>query len=143
MALNLTEGGTNLPNKVRWGDTAEDFNFPSTWTAAATNDAGAVTIGDEADEIIDGLALKESFIIYKGNSTWIANYIGGNLVFSFKKLFNDTGILTRNCVQEFEGKHFVVTQGDVIVHNGVSKQSVATNAVKNICLMISIVVIIN
>ena len=130
MALNLTESGTNLPNKVRWGDTAEDFNFPSTWTAAATNDAGAVTIGDEADEIIDGLALKESFIIYKGNSTWIANYIGGNLVFSFKKLFNDTGILTRNCVQEFEGKHFVLTQGDIIVHNGVSKQSVATNAVK-------------
>ncbi len=115
---------------IKAGDTAEDFNFPSTWTAAATNDAGAVTIGDEADEIIDGLALKESFIIYKGNSTWIANYIGGNLVFSFKKLFNDTGILTRNCVQEFEGKHFVVTQGDVIVHNGVSKQSVATNAIK-------------
>ena len=46
MALNLTEGGTNLPNKVRWGDTAEDFNFPSTWTAASTNDAGAATIGD-------------------------------------------------------------------------------------------------
>ena len=45
-----------LPNKVRWGDTAEDFNYPSsTWTASATNDAGAVTIGDEADEIIDGL----------------------------------------------------------------------------------------
>ena len=130
MALNLTEGGTNLPNKVRWGDTAEDFNYPSSWTASATNDAGAVTIGDEADEIIDGLALKESFIIYKGNSTWIANYIGGNLVFSFKKLFNDTGILTRNCVQEYEGKHFVVTQGDIIIHNGVSKKSIATNVVK-------------
>ena len=131
MALNLTESGVNLPNKVRWGDTAEDFNYPATWTAAATNDAGAVTIGDEADEIIDGLALKESFIIYKGNSTWIANYIGGNLVFSFKKLFNDTGILTRNCVQEFEGRHFVVTQGDIIIHNGVSKKSIATNTVKN------------
>ena len=83
MALNLTEGGTNLPNKVRWGDTAEDFSYPSTWTAAATNDAGAVTIGDEADEIIDGLALKESFIIYKGNSTWIANYIGGMVADKF------------------------------------------------------------
>ena len=36
--------------------------------------------------------------------------MGGNLVFSFQKLFNDTGVLTRNCVAEFEGKHFVVTQ---------------------------------
>ena len=36
------------------------------------------------------------------------NYIGGNLVFSFQKLFNDTGILSRNCAVEFDSKHFVV-----------------------------------
>ena len=58
------------------------------------------------------------------------NYIGGNLVFSFQKLFNDTGILSRNCAVEFDGKHFVVVEGDLIVHNGVSKQSVATDIVK-------------
>ena len=130
MALNLTESGTEYPNKVRWGDAAENFSFPSTWTAASTNDAGEVTIGDESDFIVDGLALKQSFVIYKENSTWIANYIGGNLVFSFQKLFNDTGVLTRNCVAEFEGRHFVVTQGDLIVHDAVRKQSVATDLVK-------------
>ena len=130
MALNLTESGIEFPNKVRWGDSAENFSYPSTWTAAATNDAGEITLGDEADFIVDGLALKQSFIIYKENSTWIANYIGGNLVFSFQKLFNDTGVLTRNCVAEFEGKHFVVTQGDLIVHDGVAKKSVATDVVK-------------
>jgi len=130
MALNLTESGTEYPNKVRWGDAAENFALPSTWTAAATNDAGEVTIGDESDFIVDGLALKQSFIIYKENSTWIANYIGGNLVFSFQKLFNDTGVLTRNCIAEFDGNHFVVTQGDLIVHNGVSKKSVASDLIK-------------
>ena len=62
--------------------------------------------------------------------TWLMNYIGGNLVFSFQKLFNDTGILSRNCACEYNGKHFVVTNGDLIVHNGVSKQSVASNVVK-------------
>ena len=58
------------------------------------------------------------------------NYIGGNLVFSFQKLFNDTGILSRNCAVEFDNKHFVVVEGDLIVHNGVSKQSVATDVIK-------------
>ena len=130
MALNLTESGTEFPNKVRWGDAAENFSFPSTWTAASTNDAGEVTIGDESDFIVDGLALKQSFVIYKENSTWLAQYIGGNLVFSFQKLFNDTGVLSRNCVAEFDGKHFVVTQGDLVVHDGVRKQSVATDLVK-------------
>lgn len=130
MALNITTSSTEFPNKVKWGDTAENFSLPSSWTASATNDAGEVTIGDESDVIVDGLALKQSFVIYKENSTWIANYIGGNLVFSFQKLFNDTGVLTRNCIAEFEGKHFVVTQGDLIVHDGVAKKSVATNTVK-------------
>ena len=130
MALNLTESSTELPNKVRWGDAAENFALPSSWTASATNDAGSITIGDESDFIVDGLALKQSFIIYKENSTWFAQYIGGNLVFSFQKLFNDTGVFTRNCIAEFDGNHFVVTQGDLIVHNGVSKKSVATDLIK-------------
>ena len=128
VALNTTESGTNYPNKIRWSDAST--TIPSTWTAAATNDAGANTIGDDGDIIIDGFPLNKSFIIYKEKSTWLMNYIGGNLVFSFQKLFNDTGVLSRNCVVEFDSKHFVVTEGDLIVHNGVSKQSIATNLVK-------------
>ena len=57
-------------------------------------------------------------------------FTGGNLVFDIKKLFDDSGALSRNCVAEFNGKHFVVTNGDLIVHNGVSKQSVASTIVK-------------
>jgi len=128
IALNMTESGNDLQNKVRWSDTS--ITVPSTWTAAATNDAGSTTIGDDGDFIVDGFPLNKSFIIYKERSTWLMNYIGGNLVFSFQKLFNDTGILSRNCAVEFDGKHFVVVEGDLIVHNGVSKQSVATNLVK-------------
>ena len=128
IALNMTESGTNLPNKIRWSDTS--ISVPSTWIASATNDAGSTTIGDEGDFIVDGYRLNKSFIIYKERSTWLMNYIGGNLVFSFQNLFNDTGILSRNCAVEFDNKHFVVVEGDLIVHNGVSKQSVASDIVK-------------
>ena len=128
IALNMTESGTNFPSRVRWSDTST--SIPSTWVASATNDAGANTIGDEGDFIVDGFQLNKSFIIYKERSTWLMNYIGGNLVFSFQKLFSDTGILSRNCAVEFNNKHFVVTEGDIIVHNGVTKKSIVTNIVR-------------
>ncbi len=130
ISLNLTESSVNFPNKVRWGDAAENNALPSTWTAGATNDAGATTIGDNGDFIVDGFALKQSFVIYKEKTTWIMNYIGGNLVFSFQKLFDDTGILSKNCACEFNGRHFVVTNGDIIVHDGVSKKSIASDVIK-------------
>ena len=126
----MTESSTNLPNKVRWGDAAENLTLPSSWTASSTNDAGSATVGDAGEFIVDGFPLKQSFIIYKENTTYIMTFTGGNLVFDIKKLFDDSGVLSRNCVAEFNGKHFVVTNGDLIVHNGVSKQSVASTIVK-------------
>ena len=130
IALNMTESSTNLPNKVRWGDAAENLTLPSSWTAASTNDAGSATVGDAGEFIVDGFPLKQSFIIYKENTTYIMTFTGGNLVFDIKKLFDDSGVLSRNCVAEFNGRHFVVTNGDLIVHNGVSKESVASNVIK-------------
>jgi len=130
IALNMTESSTNLPNKVRWGDAAENLTLPSSWTASSTNDAGSATVGDAGEFIVDGFPLKQSFIIYKENTTYIMTFTGGNLVFDIKKLFDDSGVLSRNCVAEFNGKHFVVTNGDLIVHNGVSKESVASTVVK-------------
>ena len=52
----------------------------------------------------------------------------------FKKLFNDSGILAPECVVEVEGSHFVVTQNDVILHNGATKKSIASNRVKNMLI---------
>ena len=63
IALNMTESGTDLQNKVRWSDTST--TIPTTWVAGATNDAGTNTIGDEGDFIVDGFQLNKSFVIYK------------------------------------------------------------------------------
>ena len=104
----MTESGTDLQNKVRWSDSST--TIPTTWVAGATNDAGTNTIGDDGDFIVDGFQLI-NLLYLQERSTWLMNYIGGNLVFSFQKLFNDTGILSRNCAVEFDGKHFVVVEG--------------------------------
>lgn len=58
-------------------------------------------------------------------------HIGGVFIFQFQQLFDDVGMLAPNCAVEFDGKHFVVGQGDVYVHNGVQKSSVIDGAMKD------------
>ena len=58
-------------------------------------------------------------------------YIGGVYVFQFQQLYDDVGMIAPNCAAEFDGKHFVIGQGDVYVHNGVQKKSVIDGKMKD------------
>lgn len=131
IALNTTEGGTQYPTTIRWSSPADPGQAPFTWNITdATNDAGENYLADTAGAIIDGKKLRDSFIIYKEDAVYSMNYIGGVYVFSFRQLFDDVGVLSKECVAEFDGKHFVVGQGDVYVHNGVQKSSVISSTMR-------------
>lgn len=131
IALNTNVGGTDYPTTVRWSSPADPGQAPFTWDITdATNDAGENYLADTAGSIVDGKKLRDSFIIYKEDSVYSMSYIGGVFVFSFRQLFDDVGVLSRDCVCEFDGKHFVVGQGDVYVHNGVQKSSVITGKMR-------------
>ena len=59
-------------------------------------------------------------------------YVGGNTVFTIDRLFSEHGILAPRCFAEFgDGMHFVVTHGDVIVHDGNTARSIANDIVRN------------
>lgn len=131
IALGTSIAGTHYPTTVRWSSPADPGQAPFTWDITdATNDAGENYLADTAGPIIDGRKLRDSFIIYKEDAVYAMNYIGGVFVFSFRQLFDDVGALSRECVAEFDGKHFVVGQGDVYVHNGVQKSSVIAGAMR-------------
>lgn len=131
IALNTTVSGTNYPTTVRWSSPADPGQAPYTWDITdATNDAGENYLADTPGAIIDGRKLRDSFIIYKEDAVYSMNYIGGVYVFSFRQLFDDVGTLSKECVAEFDAKHFVVGQGDVYVHNGVQKSSVISSVMR-------------
>jgi hypothetical protein len=46
-------------------------------------------------------------------------------------VFNDQGALTRDCVADFNGQHFVVGLSDVYIHNGVEKKSVIDGVMRD------------
>lgn len=132
VALNITKNSVQQPTVVKWSSPADPGNIPYTWDEGdPTNDAGENPLADTAGAIVDGKKLRDQFIIYKEDSVYTMRYVGGVYVFQFQQLFDDVGMISPNCAAEFDGKHFVVGQGDVYVHNGVQKRSVIDGKVKN------------
>ena len=117
-AMNMTENGIVLNDKLRWSNSAEPGTIPTEWDATPSNDAGDTTLSATSGEIVDGLGLRGQFIIYKSHSTYNANFTGGTFVWAFRKLFTTTGMLANNCVAEAFGAHYVLTDGDFIKHDG-------------------------
>ena len=125
VALNITKTTTAYPFMVKWSHPADPGSLPSSWDHTdATKDAGEFDLAEGQDPIVDGLQLRDSFMIYKENSIWRMDYTGGPFVFRFSKVMGTSGALNRNCIVEVDGFHVVLTGSDVIVHDGQSASSI-------------------
>lgn len=122
MAFGLTEAGTVKPHTILWSHPADPGSIPSSWDDTdETKDAGRKDLEDvNSGVIVDAMPLQSTMYVYKENATWRVVTIGGRFIFDFKTLFETSGILAPRCVVNTgDGKRqFVVTQDDVIWHNG-------------------------
>ena len=119
IALNMTRASVPYPKLVKWSNEAASHAVPTSWDEAdATKDAGEYELADTPGDIIDGLQLGESFMIYKDDAIYIMNYIGTPFIFSFKLLSPTIGILAKNCVSEFSGGHFFFGKTNIYLNNG-------------------------
>ena len=118
VGLNWTRTSEE-PRLVKWSTEASYGSPPVTWNENdATLDAGEYELSDTPGDIIDGLPLGDSFIIYKDDSIYIMNYVGTPYIFSFKLLSPTIGLLSKEAVAEFEGGHFFMGNSDFYVCNG-------------------------
>lgn len=135
LALHVTKGGTENKRMVKWSHSASS-GFPSTWDETdATKDAGEVQlpIGDE--ELVDCLELGDFNIIYSQGQTWLQRFSGSRDIFAFFRVFGNVGLLSQDCAVVFRRHnsppmHFVVAQDDIVVHDGVRVQSVASSSIR-------------
>jgi len=84
--------------RVRWSDAAEAGAVPQSWAPAADNLAGFVDLAPLASACLDGLTLRDSFMVYKGESIWSLDFVGGNAVFAARKVFSEHGIASTHAV---------------------------------------------
>lgn len=126
-----TDGSTEYPYTVRWSDEFDPVSVPGSWDiTSTTNLAGETILGARFGRLIDSLPLAGVNIVYAERGAYAMGFIGAPLVFAFRELFDDGGIVNRGAVCVFDNRHFVVGRDDIYIHDGSSKQPVATNRVK-------------
>jgi hypothetical protein len=127
MALDITKSGTRYPNLVKWSSSASAGSVPDDWDESdATIDAGENYLSDRTGFIIDALTLKDTFVIYGEGTTYGCQYIGGRFIFRFYELFQD-GALNRRCMVQIKDRHLVLSQNDLVLHDGHRPESIIDN----------------
>lgn len=130
-AMNISGPGGSFPNLVKWSAAAEPGTVPNSWTPAADNDAGDVELADSPGAVLCAYPLRDTLVFYKRASMYTAQFVGGNNVFSFRKVQSASGALTPRSVCDVNGQHFVVSDGDILLTDGTNRRSVGESRVKD------------
>jgi frataxin-like iron-binding protein CyaY len=132
VALNVTDAASQKPNRVLWSDLSDSGALPASWDIADPGTlAGDLYLTDDKGEIIDGAQLRDMFVIYKTHSTYLMRLIGGQSVMRIDKVQVNSGLLAKNCIVEFKGRHFIVADGDIVLFDGQNIESIADKRVKD------------
>jgi hypothetical protein len=130
-ALGLTSNGVYLPNSVRWSSPADTGLVPETWDPLDTsNVAGITPLGGAGGTIIDGLTLRDAFVVYRESGITVFDYVGGQFVWQVRHLSTTSGLLSPECIVEVRGRHFFIGNGDILVNDGNSVQSLLHNRLR-------------
>lgn len=117
-----TKSGTAYPHTVGWSAAADPGTLPTTYdTASTTTEAGDVPLGETPDVLVDSLTLGDVHIIYKEQSCYRMEYVGGQQVFAFKRIPGNFGMLARGCAAVTPAGHVVLANGDVVINDGISE----------------------
>jgi hypothetical protein len=130
-ALNLTEGGVELPNSYRWSTAADINGLPFTWDETDLSGlAGKAQLGGDAGTIIDGLSLRDAFAIYSENAITMLDFTGDEFVWRARDLSSTIGLLAKDCVVEVKGTHFFLSDGDIVKNDGNKIDSIIHNRLR-------------
>jgi len=119
IALNIKRAGVSYPRVVKWSTEAGIQGVPSSWNeTTSTVDAGEYELADSKGDILDGLQLRDTFMIYKEDATYSMSFVGTPFIFSFRQLSPTIGAIAKNCVAEFDGGHAIFGKGNFYINDG-------------------------
>jgi hypothetical protein len=119
------------PHTIMWSASAQAGAIPTSWTATTTNDAGDTPQAAEAGGfLIDGEGMGDEFTAYKNDARFALTYVGGNSVFSLRKLPGADGLLSRRCVVQTPKGQVFMSNGDIRIHQGQDSVSIAEGVIR-------------
>lgn len=139
IALNMIEGGTAYPHKMRWSSPADPGAVPPSWDETdATEQAGTFSFADTIHgPLTGGLELGDQFLVYKQRAIWVLNYVGGQEILSRTNLVKGVGLYNPRSLVEipnFKGEravHFFAAENNFYITDGVSVTPVFEEVFKN------------
>lgn len=130
IALNLTDT-KDRPSSFRWSHPADTDGIPFTWDPENTAGiAGVQPLGGDGGDILDGLTLRDSFVIYSQKAIHVLDLSGDEFIWRVKDMSATVGLLARNCVVEVKGIHYLITQGDIVSFDGNNIVSIAHDVIQ-------------
>lgn len=130
-AMDISGPGGTFRNLIRWSDAAAPGTVPASWTPGPSTNAGNVELADGKGPILCGVQLRDAMVIYKQSMAYICQFVGGNNIFAFQPLKRSFGTLNRKSVVDIGERHFIVEQGDIVLSDGVNRQSIGESRIKD------------
>lgn len=130
-AMDISGPGGTFRNLIKWSDAAAPGTVPASWTPDPSTTAGSVELADGKGPLLCGVQLRDAMVIYKPSMAYICQFVGGNNIFSFQPLKRSFGTLNRKAVVDVGERHFIVEQGDVVLSDGVNRQSIGESRIKD------------
>lgn len=130
--LNLTEGATDLPTSYRWSHPADDNGLPATFDETKVGYiAGKDSVGGDGGSLIDGRALRDTFMLYQESAITVLEESFDEFVFRERKLSSSIGVLNKDSIVEVKGIHYFISDGDIYRNDGNSVISILENRLKD------------
>jgi hypothetical protein len=131
-AIGIQDGATEYPLAYRWSHPADANGLPYTWDESDPAAlAGLSAIGGSGGNLVDGLTLRDSFVIYSESAINILDYTGDEFVWRRSELSKSFGLAAANCVVEVMGKHYFLSDSDVLMTDGNSISSILSGRVRS------------
>jgi hypothetical protein len=107
-------GAENDGRRVQWNDQTDSTDWVTT---DPTNQAGFFLLGSPG-KLMTGKAARNETLLWTDLDLWSARYIGGSLVYSFQRLGNHCGAISRNCVGMVDGTAFWMGPRGFFMYDG-------------------------
>lgn len=135
IALGIHDASNYYPHMFKWSHPAAPGTVPSSWDhTITTNRAGENELADQGGKIIDAVALRDAMAVYKENSVWKIDWVGGNNVWSFKPVTHTIGALSSDCISEVKGGHVVFAQDDIYIFDGANIKSIVDAKIRQLLI---------
>lgn len=120
LAMDLTISGVSKPTALRWSHPADPGSVPPSWDITdTTKDAGEWYLNETPGRLVDAISHRNDAILYKSDSIYRMQYVGGAYIFRFSKVASTFGMPTaRCCIEVVPGVHIFWTGDDIVRYDG-------------------------